>query len=44
MGTLFRRVTAILEASSSHVRFETKNSIYTICYNDPPGTELQVIA
>lgn len=44
MGTLFRRVTAILEASSSHVRFETKNSIYTICYNNPPGTELQVIA
>ena len=45
-GNLIRTSTvqAILEASSSHVRFETKNSIYTICYNDPPGTELQVIA
>ena len=30
--------------TSSHVRFETENSIYTICYNNPPGTELQVIA
>lgn len=45
-GNLIRTSTvqAILEASSSHIRFETKNSIYTICYNNPPGTELQVIA
>lgn len=45
-GNLIRTsaVEAILEASSSHVRFETKNSIYTICYNNPPGTDLQVIA
>lgn len=45
-GNLIRTSTvqAILEASSSHVRFETQNSIYTICYNNPPGTELQVIA
>lgn len=45
-GNLIRTSTvqAILEASSSHVRFETKNSIYTICYNNPPGTDLQVIA
>ncbi len=45
-GNLIRTSTvqAILEASSSHVRFETKNSIYTICYDNPPGTDLQVIA
>ena len=45
-GNLIRTSTvqAILEASSSHVRFETKKSIYTICYNNPPGRDLQVIA
>lgn len=45
-GNLIRTsaVQAILEVSASHVRFETKNSIYTICYDNPPGTELQVIA
>lgn len=45
-GNLIRTsaVQAILEASSSHVRFETKNSIYTICYDNPPGTDLQVTA
>lgn len=45
-GNLIRTSTvqAILEASANHVRFETKNSIYTICYDNPPGTDLQVIA
>lgn len=45
-GNLIRTSTvqAILEASASHVRFETKNSIYTICYDNSPGTDLQVIA
>ncbi len=38
-GNLIRTsaVQAILEASASHVRFETLNSIYTICYNNQPG-------
>lgn len=45
-GNLIRTSTvqAILEASSSHVRFETINSIYTICYDNTPGTDLQVTA
>lgn len=35
-GNLIRTSTvqAILEASANHVRFETLNSIYTICYNN----------
>ena len=35
-GNLIRTSTvqAILEASASHVRFETLNSIYTISYNN----------
>lgn len=32
-------VEAILEADSNHVRFETKNSIYSISYFDPEGQE-----
>ena len=38
-GNLIRTSTvqAILEASASHVRFETLNSIYTICYDSQPG-------
>ncbi len=45
-GNLIRTSTvqAILEASSSHVRFETINSIYTICYDNTPGTDIQVTA
>ena len=45
-GNLIRTSTvqAILEASSSHVRFETQNSIYTISYNDTPGNGFRVIA
>lgn len=45
-GNLIRTSTvqAILEASSSHVRFETENSIYTISYNSPPGSGIQVTA
>lgn len=45
-GNLIRTSTvqAILEASSSHVRFETTNSIYTISYNDLPGSDIQVTA
>lgn len=45
-GSLIRTSTvqAILEASSSHVRFETLNSIYTICYNNQPGEGFGVTA
>ena len=45
-GNLIRTSTvqAILEASSSHVRFETLNSIYTICYNNQPGEGFGVTA
>ena len=45
-GSLSRTSTvqAILEASSSHVRFETLNSIYTICYNNQPGKGFGVTA
>lgn len=32
-------VEAILEADPNHVRFETKNSIYSISYFDPEGQE-----
>lgn len=32
-------VEAILEADPNHVRFETKNSIYSISYFDPKGQE-----
>ena len=37
-------VQAILEASASHVRFETLNSIYTICYNNQPGDTFGITA
>ena len=45
-GSLIRTSTvqAILEASSSHVRFETLNSIYTISYNNQPGEGFGVTA
>lgn len=45
-GNLIRTSTvqAILEASSSHVRFETLNSIYTISYNNQPGEGFRVTA
>lgn len=32
-------VEAILEADPNHVRFETKNSIYSISYFDPEGLD-----
>lgn len=37
-------VQAILEASASHVRFETLNSIYTISYNNQPGGAFRATA
>ena len=45
-GNLIRTSTvqAILEASSSHVRFETLNSVYTISYNNQPGGAFRVTA
>ena len=45
-GNLIRTSTvqAILEASASHVRFETLNSIYTISYNNQPGEGFRVTA
>lgn len=45
-GNLIRTSTvqAILEASPSHVRFETLNSVYTICYNNQPGEGFRVTA
>ena len=45
-GDLIRTSTvqAILEASASHVRFETLNSIYTICYNNQPGDVFGITA
>jgi hypothetical protein len=45
-GNLIRTSTvqAILEASASHVRFETLNSIYTICYNNQPGDTFGITA
>ena len=45
-GNLIRTSTvqAILEASSSHVRFETLNSVYTISYNNQPGEGFRVTA
>ena len=45
-GSLIRTSTvqSILEASTSHVRFETLNSIYTICYNNQPGEGFGVTA
>ena len=45
-GNLIRTSTvqAILEASSSHVRFETQNSIYTVSYNHQPGGAFRVTA
>ena len=45
-GNLIRTsaVQAILEASASHVRFETLNSIYTICYNNQPGDVFGITA
>ena len=45
-GNLIRTSTvqAILEASASHVRFETLNSIYTISYNNQPRGAFRVTA
>ena len=45
-GNLIRTSTvqAILEASASHVRFETLNSVYTISYNNQPGEGFRVTA
>ena len=45
-GNLIRTsaVQAILEASASHVRFETLNSVYTISYNNQPGGAFRVTA
>lgn len=45
-GSLIRTSTvqAILEASASHVRFETQNSIYTVSYNHQPGGAFRVTA
>ena len=45
-GNLIRTSTvqAILEASASHVRFETLNSIYTISYNNQLGEGFRVTA
>ena len=45
-GNLIRTSTvqAILEASTSHVRFETLNSVYTISYNNQPGEGFRVTA
>ncbi len=45
-GDLIRTSTvqAILGASASHVRFETLNSIYTICYNNQPGDVFGITA
>ena len=45
-GNLIRTSTvqAILEASASHVRFETQNSIYTVSYNHQPGEAFRVTA
>ena len=45
-GNLIRTSTvqSILEASASHVRFETQNSIYTISYNTPPVEGFRVTA
>ncbi len=45
-GNLIRTSTvqAILEASASHVQFETQNSIYTISYNNQPGEGFRVTA
>ena len=45
-GSLIRTSTvqAILEASSSHVRFETLNSVYTICFNNQPGEGFRATA
>lgn len=45
-GNLIRTSTVqvILEASASHVRFETQNSIYTIFYNPPLGEGFRVTA
>ena len=40
-GLLIRTsaVEAILEADREHVRFETRNSIYSISYFDPEGLD-----
>ena len=45
-GNLIRTSTvqAILEPSSSHVRFETLNSVYTICFNNQPGEGFRATA
>lgn len=45
-GNLIRTtaVEAILEAAPSHVRFETKNSIYTLSFYHNPETEAKLAA
>ena len=45
-GNLIRTSTvqAILEASASHVRFETLNTIYTIAFDTPPDQAVKSAA
>lgn len=37
-------VEAILEASQNHVQFETKNSLYTLFFNNSADTSVKQIA
>lgn len=45
-GNLIRTtaVEAILEAAPNHVRFETKNSIYTLSFYHQPDADAKLIA
>ena len=45
-GNLIRTTTveAILEAAPNHVRFETRNSIYTLSFYHDPDTDAKLIA
>ena len=45
-GNLIRTATveAILEAAPNHVRFETRNSIYTLSFYHDPDTDAKLIA
>lgn len=45
-GNLIRTSTveAILEAAPNHVRFETRNSIYTLSFYHQPDTKVKLIA
>lgn len=45
-GNLIRTTTveAILEAAPNHVRFETKNSIYTLSFYHQPDADAKLIA